>query len=219
MSAALTVDSITSILGRQVDEIHLTVAKSNVYGLDADTIASTLGIERAEIEELMATQDYKDVRLLVGAEEMQNKLARDGGWDGIENTALSKLSKRVSMENDTETLLKIAAISNKAIRRTAPKTDHVLDPSQAGTRVPLTLTKRYTEKLQGGQVTERTEIQQISVLNGSAVNPSFNEVSHMFDKSREPAPRTAIEHQESIAAEEEGVDMAELLAAAGRLRK
>lgn len=219
MSAALTVESLTSILGRPVEEIHLTIAKSSVLGLDPETIANTLGVERAEIEDLMQTQDYKDVRLLIGAEVAKDRVERDSGWDGIENTALSKLARRTMLENDTETLLKIAAVANRATRRTAPDKGHTLDPSQAGARVPLTLTKRYTEKLGGqGQVLERTETHQISVLNGSAVNPSFKEVSQMLQGTKEVAPRNAQEYQSEVAEEAE-VDMDQLLDIASRLKR
>jgi len=209
MSGALTVESLETILGREVEEIHLTVAKSNVLGLDPDTIAHTLGVSKAEIEELMETQDYKDIRLLVGAEEAKDRVERDGGWDGIESTAVRKLMRRTALENDTDTLLRIAAVANKAQRRTAPPKESVLDPSQAGARVPLSLTRRFTEKLNGqGQVTERSETQQISVLNGSAVNPSFKEVNSLLQGDVTPTPQVprtnlAIQQQRQVEVEED----------------
>lgn len=181
MSIGLTIDSLEAILGRKVEEIHLTVAKSSVLGLDPETIANTIGVPKSEIDELMESQDYKDIRLLVGADHQKDRVERDMGWDGIENSSLRKLAKRVTLENDTDTLLRIAAVANRATRRAAPPTNAALDPSQAGARVPLTLTRRYTEKLnQTGQIIERSETQQISVLNGSAVNPSFKEVSQLL---------------------------------------
>lgn len=190
MSAALTVDSLKSILGREVEEIHLTVAKSSVLGLDPETIASTLGVTKDEISELMETQDYKDIRLLVGAEQAKERVERDFGWDGIESSALKKLGRRVELETDTDTLLRIAAVSNRATRRTAPPKESLLDPSQAGARVPLTLTKRFTERLNDtGRVIERTETQQISVLNGSAVNPTFKEVQGLLQGDVTPSPQ------------------------------
>lgn len=181
MSQQITVESLKVILGREVDEIHLTIAKSTVLGLDPETVANMLGVEKAELHELMETQDYKDVRLLIGAEQAKERVDRDFGWDGIEGTALKKLGRRVELENDTETLLKIAAVANRATRRTAPPKENLLDPSQAGARVPLTLTRRFTEKLnQSGQAVERTVTQQISVLDGSAVNPTFKEVNQLL---------------------------------------
>lgn len=174
---AMTVESLKTMLGREVEEIYLTLAKSSVYGLDAGAIAETLGVPKEDVEEYMKHDDYKDIRLLVGAEQAKAKVETDSSIDGIERLALQKLSRRVSIETDTEVLLKIFAVTNRAQRRTNPTREmSPLDASTAGKRVPLTLTKRYTEKLQQGQVVERSETQQISVLDGTAVNPSFSEV-------------------------------------------
>lgn len=207
MSAALTVESLETILGREVMEIHLTVAKSSVLGLDPETIAHTLGVDKGEIEVLMEHQDYKDIRLLVGAEQAKERVERDYGWDGIESEALRKLGRRVKLENDTDTLLRIAAVSNRATRRTAPPKESPLDPSQAGARVPLTLTKRFTEKLNdSGQTIERIETHQISVLNGSAVNPSFVEVNRLLKGEVEPtpqAPRTSQAYIDQVESADE----------------
>ena len=207
MSAALTVESLETILGREVMEIHLTVAKSSVLGLDPETIAHTLGVDKGEIEVLMEHQDYKDIRLLVGAEQAKERVERDYGWDGIESEALRKLGRRVKLENDTDTLLRVAAVSNRATRRTAPPKESPLDPSQAGARVPLTLTKRFTEKLNdSGQTIERIETHQISVLNGSAVNPSFVEVNRLLKGEVEPtpqAPRTSQAYIDQVESADE----------------
>ena len=208
MSIGLTKDALEKILGREVEEIHLTIAKSVVLGLDLDTIAATLGVEKGELEELVEAQEYKDIRLIVGAEHMQARVARDTGWDGIENSALQRLATRVERETDTDTILRIAAVANRATRRTAPPKEAILDPSQVSQRVPLTLTRRYTEKLNGaGQTVEKTVTQQISVLDGSAVNPSFNEVNALLTGKAEPRTqetviaRTQTEEEEPFSLE------------------
>lgn len=235
MSAALTVDSLSAILGREVEEIQLTVAKSSAMGLDPETIANSIGLARAEVEELMLSQDYKDVRLLVGSEMLRDRTERDTNWDGIESTAVQKLGRRLEFENDTDTLLKIAAVANRAQRRTAPpKEIGPLDPSQAGARVPLTLTKRFTEKLNDeGRLIERTETQQISVLNGSAVNPKFEDVKRIlsgFDTAEgagqeiepqrhESPSNSSTRYLESIKGGDEPFSMDELLKAAQRAKK
>lgn len=237
MASNLTVGAVTEILGRDVEEIHLTIAKSNALGLDSETIAGSIGVSRDEIDELMATQDYKDVRLLVGSEMLRERTERDGGWDGIESIAVQKLTKRVTLENDTETLLKIATLANRATRRTAPpKETGPLDPSQVGARIPLTLTRRFTEKLNtAGDVIERSETQQISVLNGSAVNPKFEDVKQLLsgreatmggrthNERSEPAKAFAnqeqmIQARQRAAETDESYTMQELLAAAKRAK-
>lgn len=199
MSDALTLDSLKSILGREVEEIHLTVAKSNALGLDSEVIARTLGVAEIEVKALMESADYKDIRLLVGAEQAKERIERDCGWDEIESIALRKLRRRSELENDTDTLVRIAAVANRATRRVAPPRESVLDPSQASARVPLTLTRRFTDKLNdAGNVIERTEIQQISVLNGSAVNPTFAEVNSLLQGQAPPPAKSPLTSQAQI---------------------
>lgn len=177
----LTQDSIKAALGRDMPEEILVVAKLAVNGMDEDSIAQILGSTRDEVRELFESQDYKDVRLLVGVEHARLRSGNDHTWDGIENTALEGLAKRVHLERDTDTLLRIAAVANKAQRRLSQSTQHVLDPANAQTRVPLKLTKRFTEKINSaGQVTERTETQEVSVVNGTAKTPSFESISEIF---------------------------------------
>lgn len=222
MSNSLTVQSLNAILGREVEEVILTIAKSSVLGLDPETIANTLGVDRAEVEDVMTTPDYKDVRLLVGADHAKERVDRDNSWDGLESTALRKLGRKAELEQDTDTLLRIAAVANRATRRTAPpKESGPLDPSQAGARVPLTLTRRYTEKLNGGVITERSTTEQISVLNGSAVNPTFREVNLLLRGDHTPperAPTTLEDGRNNRVAqveeEETPFSIDELLAAA-----
>lgn len=134
MSDSLTIESLSTVLGREVPDIVLTVAKSSVIGLDPATIAEAIGIPEQEIHDLVQTQDYKDVRLLVGAEAIKEKLDRDMGWDGIESVSVNKLAQRLKFENDTEILLKIAAVANRAQRRAKPAMDSPLDPSRSANR-------------------------------------------------------------------------------------
>lgn len=179
---SLTQDAIQKALGREIPEEILIVAKCAVTGMDPESISQVLGATRVEIEELQESQDYKDVRLLVGVEQAKIQTLKDFSWDGIEATALEGLAKRVGLERDTDTLLRIAAVANKAQRRMSQKTEHVLDPSNAQVRVPLKLTKRFTEKLNApdGSSVERSETQEISVVNGSAKMPSFESISQIF---------------------------------------
>lgn len=184
----LTQDSIKAALNREIPEEILVVAKLAVNGMDEESIAQILGSTREEVAELFQTQDYKDVRLLVGVEHARLRAGNDHTWDGIENTALEGLSKRVHLERDTDTLLRIAAVANKAQRRLGNTGNQVLDPANAQTRVPLKLTKRFTEKINSeGQVTERTETQEVSVVNGTAKTPSFESINEIFAIRGQPA--------------------------------
>lgn len=176
----LTQDSIKAALNREIAEEILVVAKLHVNGMDVDSIAQILGSTREEVDELFHTQDFKDVRLLVGVEQARLRTGNDSTWDGIENTALEGLSKRVHLERDTDTLLRIAAVANKAQRRLSQSQAHVLDPANAQTRVPLKLTKRFTEKINADGSLERSTTQEVSVVNGTAKTPTFESINEIF---------------------------------------
>lgn len=176
----LTQDSIKAALNREIAEEVLVIAKLAVNGMDSESIAQILGSTREEVDELLQTQDYKDVRLLVGVEHARLRSGNDHTWDGIENTALEGLAKRVHLERDTDTLLRIAAVANKAQRRLSTNREHVLDPANALTRIPLKLTQRFTEKLNSDGSRERSVDQEISVVNGSAKTPSFDSINEIF---------------------------------------
>lgn len=202
----LTQEGIKAALNREIPEEILVVAKLHVNGMDVESIAQILGSTRGEVDELFQSQDFKDVRLLVGVEQARIRTGNDSTWDGIENTALEGLAKRVSLERDTETLLRIAAVANKAQRRLASPQDHVLDPANAQTRVPLKLTKRFTEKINSeGQVFERSETQEVSVVNGSAKTPSFESINQIFairgaQPTHEPARAAVTPNSPDMAA-------------------
>lgn len=182
----ITAESLSKQLQQPVPEMYVMIAKNSVAGLDSVAIADLLGATREEIDEIGQEQLYKDVRLVVSTAHAQSQTDTDFGWDDIESAAVKRLAKRVEFENDTESLLKIAAVANKAQRRNTHK-QNVLDPSQGSARVPLTLTRRITERLSARGEQVREEVQQISVLDGSAKNPSFEDIDQLLGVSRRPA--------------------------------
>lgn len=186
----LNSESLSAQLGREISEVLVVIAKNEVSGLPPESISKLLGVSVAELQEIQESQDYKDVRLLLGAETAKLMVEKDSSWDAIEAFSLKRLSERLPAERDTDTLLKIAAVANKAQRRNQPM-NQVLDPQQGVARVPLRLTRRMTERLNSDGSREREEVQSISLLHGSAENPSFAEIDSALGISLRP--RT-IEH-------------------------
>lgn len=171
----LNAESLSRQLEREIPEVVVVIAKNAVAGLPAEAIAKLLGVEVPEVEEIQETQDYKDVRLLLGAESATMLAGKDSNWDSIEHNALVRLAERVPQIRDTDELLRIAAVANKAQRRNQPAAQH-LDPGSGVARVPLKLTRRITERLNADGAGIREEVQEISILSGSAQNPSFQEI-------------------------------------------
>ena len=185
--STMTAESLSKTLGQTVPEVYVLIAKNSVAGLDSSAIADLIGVTREEIDNVGTDQTYKDVRLLIAAEHASTQTEKDFTWDEIEAESLKKLAKRVPYENDTETLLKIAAVANKAQRRNHGT--NVLDPSKATGRVPLQLSRRIVERLGSDGSHEREVTQQISVIDGSAVNPKFEDIDAILGvTTRPPVP-------------------------------
>lgn len=183
----MTADSLGKMVGEAVPEIYVIIAKNSVAGLDSQMVADLLGVGREEVDEITETQVYKDVRLLLAQEYARGRVDADFSWDSLEQTALKNLSKRMHLENDPDFNLKVAMVANKAQRRfdSAPK---VLDPSTGSARVPLTLTNRIIKRLntKTGEASIE-ETRHVSLTDGSAVNPTFEDIDKMFGVSARPA--------------------------------
>jgi hypothetical protein len=183
--STMTAATLTEQIGEPVPDVYVLIAKNSVAGLDSTGIADVLGVTREEIEQVVQDQVYKSVRLLIASEYAKTQTEKDFTWDEIEHTALSNLAKRVPYEKDTESLLKIAAVANKAQRRNS-NSSRVLDPTLGSGRVALTLSRRITERLAADGSKSTEETQQISVLDGSAKNPTFETIDGLLGVTRKP---------------------------------
>lgn len=169
----MNAESLSVQLGREIPEVLVAICKNDIAGLSPADIAKLIGVGESEVVETQTGDDYRDLRVLLGAAAASAQVETDSSWDHVENLAVGKLAKYVQQSKDPEFLLKAAAVSNRAQRRLSPNKDRVLDPRNGEVRVPLKLTERLIMKMNAaGDIMKITE-RQISVLDGSAVNPSF----------------------------------------------
>ena len=177
---AFTAQSLSDQLGRPIPEILVVIAKNDIAGLPAEDISRLIGVDTEEIKESQRSDDYRDIRLILGAAQASEMVETDFSWDAIESESTRKLFQEVKKSRDADFLLKVAAIANKAQRRVSSNRDKVLDQSKANPVIPLKLTQRFIEQMNAsGDLTRITE-RQISVLDGSAKNPSFDKINQML---------------------------------------
>jgi hypothetical protein len=96
---------------------------------------------------------------------------------------------------DEDQLLRIAAIANKAQRRhQAGKDQGVLD-STNGRSARINLTTRLVQSFTraSGEAVTQTVEKTLSITDGSAVNPSFDEVDNLLHVSANPSLPRQIE--------------------------
>lgn len=175
----MTPAHLSKVIGEEVPELYVIIAKNSVLEQSAEDIAAVLGVGPEDVIEIQDNPLYKQVRLLIAAEYASSAAERHFSWDSLEQMALGNLAKRMPvMANDPEFNLKVATLANRAQRRPMAQQEKTLDPRESGGKVSLSLTRRIVERLQGER--EITETRQISVVSGQARNPTFGEIDKVL---------------------------------------
>lgn len=177
--ASMNSTTLKQMIGREVSDAVVLIAKNMILGSNPEMIREVLGCSRAEIDELMESQDYKDVHLLMAAHYNSDSIGVDLSYDELEARALSGLMKRVESVKDTDQLIRIAQMANRAVRRQKPMQGE-LNPALAQGRVNLTLTRRMVEKLQSAGGPAQIETTEQISIHGAHTNPTFEEVDKFF---------------------------------------
>jgi hypothetical protein len=186
----ITAASLSRSIGQTVPDIYVVIAKNSVLDMDSEAIASILGVTKDELAEIESDQVYKDCRLLIAQEHARGIADGDLSWDALEQQALKNLLKRMMhLESDPDFNLKVAAVANRASRKMSNQSkDRVLDPTTGGSKVQLTLTSRIVQRLSDSTrtVTIEESLEQVSVMNGTAQNPTFDDIDQLLGVSAKP---------------------------------
>lgn len=185
----ITNKSLEKLTGHEsIPEIYVTIAKMSVMlGSESPDIARQLGVDVEAIQEVEAQQVYKDIRLVLSVKFAEERLDRDISYDSLETMALERLVKTVPYEKDTDVLLRIATMANRATRRTTAPAE--ITPQTGNPKVPLRLSERIVRRINQDGSAEETRERSVSVLDGGAKNPSFEKVEGLFQGiEREDTP-------------------------------
>lgn len=185
--------TLTKDLGTEVPDIYVVIAKHEILQFDSQQIAETIGVTQDEIHQLQSEELYKNILLILKAAHSASRVDTDLTYDSLEAIALKKLHDHIAHERDPDTLMRLAVMANRATRRQTQQT--VLDPMQSAQRVPLTLTSRIVKRLNANGAVEVEETRQLSITDGSAKNPSFNDVDDFLKVSARPMMPKAMQIQ------------------------
>ena len=172
-------ETLSTQLNKPVSEVMVVVAKHRAAGIGLDSLAEMIGCTEADLEELESDPVYAEVRGIVGALTASVTADQALLWDSIEQRAASRLMQRVEQERDTDTLLRIAAVANRATRRSSVSKGGTLDPGVQGRKVAIQLTRRMVERLTGDGATVRASEESVSITGGLS-NPQFEEVNDLL---------------------------------------
>jgi hypothetical protein len=184
----ITHESLSRQLSREVPEVYVIIAKHAVLGMEDEMIREVIGCEKKDLDAILDDPSYREVRLIIGAAQAESVVDLTTGWDKLEQHAVTNLVDRVKISRDPDFLLRVAAVANKAQRRhQAGKNEGVLDSTNAGVR-RISLTTRIVERFASRDgITDRATEKQLSITDGSASNPSFEEIDNLLHVTATPA--------------------------------
>lgn len=184
--ASITSESLGAQLDKEIPPIYVIVAKHEAMGTADESLCEMIGVGAADLAEVKADPLYEEVRLHIGALMAESQATRVYGWDGLESKALEKLAERIEYENDSDFLLKVATLANRAQRR-GGKDVGVLDPTKVN-RTTIVLTERLVQRFKG-HTEERERTRELSIHDGSMERVSFDDVNSMLEiKNAAPIP-------------------------------
>jgi len=187
------------------------VAGLAAYGLADKTIADSLFLSEAQMEEVKASEEYKLAYSEKLMERAETAIVLEEGWDGVETAAVAKVLQGLQYSSDPRFALQAAAIANRAVRRT-PKAHQTIDASKAGGMIILSMNKRMID---GNKVSEQSATLVIE-QNGNNVSqlakkrtdiPSPKRVAEILGIAQNRGPEKVLDELEQIA-EAHGIDRA-----------
>lgn len=93
------------------------VARLEVKGIDETTLCQMFQLSAVALEEMRQSETYAQALAQGQQQQVETPVHIDDNWDGVENTALTRLRTTVADEYDPDRLLKIASVANRATRR------------------------------------------------------------------------------------------------------
>jgi len=106
-------------------------------------IADVMGVSEGRITQLKDDEKFKEVLSQAQLAKLKQYEEMDDTWDAVELKAIKKLKVALNLFNDPEMALRIAAVANKAVRRSSSFNKPIL-PMNGG-RVELTFSQNFID--------------------------------------------------------------------------
>lgn len=106
-------------------------------------IAKVMGVSEGRITQLKDDEKFQEVLSQAQIAKLKQYEEMDDTWDAVELKAIQKLKITLSLFNDPEMVLRIAAVANKAIRRSSSFNKPIM-PMNGG-RIELTFSQNFID--------------------------------------------------------------------------
>ena len=165
-------------------ELLQKIAKMELQEVAATDIASVFSLSPEKISEITASDEYKAIKAELFLEKSEEAETRTNAWDRLEDLSLGHLIEHMEIKPDPEFALKVAAVANKAQRRTM-RNEPIA--GQVAGRTVLQMNLTFVEKMNTAfQIKPREErLQQNSSRDVNMM--SIREVQETFRDKKDPA--------------------------------
>jgi hypothetical protein len=117
------------------------------FGLADKTIADTLFISLEQVAQIRETVEFRESCAKQTMERTQRLMDLEEGWDGIEGMGVAQVMTHLQHSRDPEFALRAALVANKANRRAPSSIGRVIDASNVGNVITLTVNKNYITRV------------------------------------------------------------------------
>lgn len=121
------------------------------FGLVDKAIADTLFITLEQVALIRETTEFKESCARQTYERTQRLIDLEEGIDAVETQSVAKILNHLQYSSDPDFALRAFAVSNRAQRRAPSSVGRVIDASNVGNVITLTVNKNYIANVSGGE--------------------------------------------------------------------
>lgn len=132
------------------------------FGLTDKDIANTLFLSIEQVVAIRETPEFRESCAKQTQERTQRLIDLEEGWDSIESLSTAQVLQHLMYSRDPEYALKAAITANRAHRRSPSSMGRVIDASNVGNVITLTVNKNYiTNVTQDGKRNGTIDLQAV----------------------------------------------------------
>lgn len=113
------------------------------FGLSDKAIADTLFLTFDQVTAIRETIEFRETCAKQTLERTQRLIDLEEGWNGVEAQGVAQVLQHLEYSRDPEFALRAALYANRAQRRTPSSLGRVIDASNVGNVITLTVNKNY----------------------------------------------------------------------------
>lgn len=130
------------------------------FGLQDKAIADTLFLSLEQVAIIKETLEFKESCAKQMGERTQRLIDLEEGIEAVETQAVARILSQLQYSADPDFALRAFAVANRAVRRAPASVGRVIDASNVGNVITLTVNKNYitqnnaTVQVEGGDAKE-----------------------------------------------------------------